>query len=213
MVTFNSLENTILGHLAANVKYYEQFHAGDMLKDAGRYFKCRGYCDNVLNVIIFATTRTLKLKLTVYQREPKGNIQILEQTTHATGKEVHLKFTWDSHNLAHNHYEAILFFDKSGVMHREDEVVMESPSSSTLGPISQDDADEVIDLTDDSDMTAIQQPVLVQYNTSNNELQLPTHFFVNIATEWVEYLPQDIDGLKIYKIKCLPRVRVKKNRI
>ena len=41
--------------------------------------------------------------------------------------------------------------------------------------ISQDDAVNVVDLTDDTKMTADQQPELVQYNTSNNELQFPTH--------------------------------------
>ena len=103
VVTFSGLESTILGYLAADVKYYKWFHRGDMLMDTERYFKLGSYCDNVLNVIIIATTRALKSNLTVYQKEPKGNIQILEQTTCMTGKEVHLKLTWDPHNLAHNH--------------------------------------------------------------------------------------------------------------
>ena len=71
--------------------------------------------------------------------------------------------------------------------------------------MSQDDADKVVDLKDNSEESAIHQSELVQYNTSNNELQFFTHLFVNIATEWVEDLPQDIDELKLYKIKCLPR--------
>ena len=38
----------------------------------------------------------------------------------------------------------------------EDKVTIETPSSSILEqPISQDDAEEVVDLTDDSQMTAI----------------------------------------------------------
>ena len=41
-------------------------------------------------------------------------------------------------------------------------------------PISLDDAYDVIDLTDDSEMTAFQQPDSLQYNTSNNELQFST---------------------------------------
>ena len=31
MVTFNSMESTILGHLAANVNSYKMFHTGDVL--------------------------------------------------------------------------------------------------------------------------------------------------------------------------------------
>ena len=91
--TFDSLSSIILWHLVANVKYYEWFHTGDMLKDIKGYFKFGSYCDNVLKVIIIATTRALKLNLTVYQKGPKGNIQILEQTIHAIGREAHLKFT------------------------------------------------------------------------------------------------------------------------
>ena len=32
-----------------------------------------------------------------------------------------------------------------------------------------------------------------------------THLFRHITTEWLDYLPHDIDGTKIFKIKCLPR--------
>ena len=103
MVTFNSIVSTILGHLAATVKYYKWFHTGDMLKGAERCFKLRGYCNSVLNVIIITTTRALKLNLTVYQKGPKEHIHILKQTTHDIGKEAHLKFTKDPCNLAHIH--------------------------------------------------------------------------------------------------------------
>ena len=68
VVTFHSMESMIMGHLAANVKYYECFHTGDILKDAERYFKFGMYCDNVLSVIIVATARALKLNLTIYQK-------------------------------------------------------------------------------------------------------------------------------------------------
>ena len=133
VVTFDSMESTILDHLAVNGKHYKWFHMGDVLKDRERYFKFGTYCDNVLDVIVIATTRALKLNLTIYQKGPKGNIQILEQTTYATGKEVYLKFTRDPHNLANSHYEAILLLYKPAKRYREDEVTIESPSSSTLG--------------------------------------------------------------------------------
>ena len=105
------------------------------------------------------------------------------------GKEVHLKFTQDPGNAANNHYESMLLLNKPTERHTE-EVAIESPHPNTFEqPISQDDVDDVIDLTDDSEMTAVQQPDSVQYNTSNNELPFPTHLFVNIAVEWVDNLP------------------------
>ena len=57
-----------------NVKYYKWFHIGDVLKDAEKYFKFRTYCDNVLHVIVTATTKALKLNFTIYQKGPKVNI-------------------------------------------------------------------------------------------------------------------------------------------
>ena len=95
VATFDSLASTILGHLTANVKYYKWFHIGDVFEDKKGYLKLGSYYDNVLDVITIATTGALKLNLTLYQKGPKGDIQILKQTTHATGKEVHLKFTQD----------------------------------------------------------------------------------------------------------------------
>ena len=86
MVTFHSMESTLLGHLVANVNYNKLFHTGDVLKDAERYFKFGMYCDNVLDLIVVATARALKLNLTIYQTGLKGNTKILKHTTHATGK-------------------------------------------------------------------------------------------------------------------------------
>ena len=69
----------------------------------------------------------------------------------------------------------------------------------------QHEAVEVICLTDDSETSVIQQPDFVPYNINDNELQFPTSLFVNIPPELVKNLPQNIDCMKIYKIKCLPR--------
>ena len=55
--------------------------------------------------------------------------------------------------------------------------------------ITQDDADEVTDLTGDSETTSMQYPEFVQYNKNNNELQFLTNLFMNITPESVEDLP------------------------
>ena len=104
-----------------------------------------------------------------------------------------------------NHHKDMVLLKTCREAYRE-EVIIESPCHSTLDqPISLDDTNDVIDLTDDSETTAFQQLDSILYNTSNNELQFPTHLFVNIAAEWVDDLPHNIDGLKLYKIKCSPR--------
>ena len=68
------------------------------------------------------------------------------------------------------------------------------------------------DLTDDSNMTTSQQLDSLQNNTSNNELQFPTHLFVNTEAEWVDDLPHDIDGFKLDKIKCSPQEWVQRSQ-
>ena len=95
VVTLDSMESTILDHLACTVNYYTLFHTGHVLKDAQRYFKFGMYCDNVLNLIFVAMARSLRLNLTIYQKGPKGNIPILKHTTHTAAKETHLKYTYD----------------------------------------------------------------------------------------------------------------------
>ena len=74
VVTFDSMESTILDHLAASANYYKLFHTGNVLKDTEGYFKFRMYCENVLNLIVVATARALMLNLTIYQKRLKGNI-------------------------------------------------------------------------------------------------------------------------------------------
>ena len=49
-------------------------------------------------------------------------------------------------------------------------------------------------------MTTSEQLDSIQNNTSDNELQFPMHLFVKMAAEWVDELPHDIDGFKLYKI-------------
>ena len=47
----------------------------------------------------------------------------------------------------------------------------------------------------------MQQNVSFPYN--KNDVQFPTNLFVNIALECLDHLPEDIDGMKIFKINCL----------
>ena len=81
-------------------------------------------------------------------------------------------------------------------------------------PLSRQEAyaDDEIDLTDDSEMTISQELESLQNNTSNNELQFPTHLYDRTASEWLDKLPYGIDGLKLYKIKCSQQEWVQKSQ-
>ena len=121
-----------------------------------------------------------------------------------------MKYTCNPYKPTNNHYNATLLFDNCAQLCQQDKDNFESPSPTSLQLIMLDDADEVIDLTGDSETTFMQCPVYLANNNNNNELQFPTNVSMNIVPEWVEDLPQNIDGMKIYKIKCLPRELIHK---
>ena len=118
-------------------------------------FKFENYCDSAVNLIIITTAKALNLNLSIYQKGPDGNIQVLEQTTDIRGREVHLKFIWDPNNPTNNHYDAILLFDKPGQVCHQDKDNFVSPKPIGFQTMMQGDADEVTDLTDDSKTTFI----------------------------------------------------------
>ena len=92
IVTIDAMVNNNLEYLLANVDYYKQFHVGDLSQYADGYFKFGNYCDSIIDVIIIATVKALHVNLPIYQKEPEGNIELIEQTIDTGGREVYLKF-------------------------------------------------------------------------------------------------------------------------
>ena len=73
--------NNILEHLMANADYYTQFHTVDLLWDTEDCFKFGNYCDSIMDVIIVSSVKALHMNLSFYQKQPHGNIQVIEHTT------------------------------------------------------------------------------------------------------------------------------------
>ena len=147
-MTLGKLQISILHHMEASVNYYKKIHTGNILKDVKRYFKFGTYCDSIVDIIVIAVARALNMNLKIYQKGTLGNIQILEHITNATAKEIHLKVTHDSSNMAKNHYDSILLLEEPTPSHTDEQVTIEGPCPSTIGqPTCMDDAD-VIDLTE-----------------------------------------------------------------
>ena len=210
-MSLGKLQSSILDHMEANVDYYHKFHTGNVLKDMKRYLKFGTYCNSFVDIIVIAMARALNMNLKIYQKGTLGNIQILEHITNATGKEIHLKFTHDHSNMAKNHYNSILLLDKPTLSHIDEQITIESPCPSTIRqPTCLDDAD-VIDLTEDSDITTSKHPKTA-HNGTSDELQFPMHLFVKSEAECVDELPHDIDGLKLYKMKCSQQEWVEKRQ-
>ena len=73
----NGLASNILGHLVSNVDYYKWLQTEDILWDAEGCFKFGNYCDSVIDLIIIASTKALNMNLSIYQKGPDGNIQVI----------------------------------------------------------------------------------------------------------------------------------------
>ena len=113
--------------------------------------------------------------------------------------------------MARNCYNSILLLEEPTPSHTDEQVTIESPCPSTIGqPTCLDDAD-VIDLTEDSDITTSKHPES-PHNNTGDELQFPMHLFVKSEAECVDELPHDIDGFKLYKIKCSQQEWVEKTQ-
>ena len=50
------------------------------------------------------------------------------------------------------------------------------------------------------------------HSNTSDELQFPMHLFINTMAECVDELPHDIDGFKLYQIKCSPQEWVQKSQ-
>ena len=125
------------------------------------------------------------MNLKIYQKGTSENIQILEHVTNATGKEIHLKFTHDNSNVAKNHYDPILQLEEPTPSHTDEQVTIGSPCPSTIGqPTCLDNAD-VIDLTEDCDITTSEHPK-TPHNNTGDKLQFPMHLFVKSEAECVD---------------------------
>ena len=210
-MSVKKLQSSVLNHMQANVDYYKKFHTGNVLKDVKRYFKLGTYCDSVVDIIVIAAARALNMNLKIYQRGTLGNIQIQEHITNATGKEIHLKFTQDSSNMAMNHYYCILPLEEPTPCHTDEQVTIESPSLTTTGQATCLDDVDVIDLMQDGDSTTSEHQE-TPHNNIGDELQFPMHLFCKTEGECVDEMPHDIDGFKLYKIKCSPQEWVEKSK-
>ena len=114
--------------------------------------------------------------------------------------------------MAKNHYDCILLLDEPTMSHTDEQVTIESPSLITTGQVTCVDNADVIDLTEDSDITTSKH-LETPHNNTGDELQFPMHLFCKTEGECVDELPHDIDGFKLYKIKCSQQEWVEKVRI
>ena len=159
------------------------------------YLKLGNFCDSIIDVIIIVAEHAVHLNLSIYEEGPDGNLQAIEQTSNSGGRDVHFKFIQDPKNPTHNCYYAIFLYAKSSWVcdHNEDDLGRHIP---TREQITTPHEYEILDWTEHFNTPTIQKPVDCHYKDS--DLQFPTHLFAWLTPEWVDCLPRDIDGMKIF---------------
>ena len=88
VVTVDDMVTYIIEHLATNADYYKQLHTGDLLQDAEEHCNICNYCDNIIDVII-VPAKALHINLSIYQKGPDANLQVIEEITNMRGRAVH----------------------------------------------------------------------------------------------------------------------------
>ena len=216
--TIEQMQMAILGYIRGNKEEISKYYIGDPFEDAKKFIKDKQFNKPVVDLIVAIAPKAFRINLYIYQEGSKGQVQVHKVVNPNIKFEVHLKFTGDDKNSIVNHYEAL---------------VPVANTVPLLGLAAE--AEKVIDLTQDvadeiPKGAAPQCPpptyaeVLKTYkpptptgpemekakNDDEDEAALleykfPLHAFKNVKEEWVEYIPGDIDGKHIYKVKTGPK--------
>lgn len=220
-ITVEQIKMMTLAYIRANRDRLAQFHGGPLLAETLQFFKDGlfvGRKANVVDVILSITPLALKINLYIYQKGPDGNVQVLKVMNEANNMDVHLKFTHDNLHSNGNHYEALVPSVNHEDPEPEEEAVEDihvgTETKEVLVPVQT----EVVDLTgEDDDASIFKEPDIpmkrtevcmgpsAKYWMQEEDIRgykFPLHLFAGVKPEVIDYLPGDINGKHIYKIRC-----------
>ena len=187
--TVQAIKSEIISFLVKNLNHYSNWHEGDILKDTEAYFRTGQFTQSIVDLIIEVSACALNLNLYIYQRGTDGNVSVKEYHQGVNKPDVHVHFHYNpKHDLA-NHYQPIVKFANN------------NPEFFTVFiPLSPDSQDSICTTPSSSPgFHDLHKDANVEKYLGN--YKFPTHLFHGIEPTVVDYLPHDIDGLKIYRIK------------
>ena len=183
------MKSEILSYLAKHINYYSNWHEGDVISDTEAYFRTGQFTQAIVDLVIEVAPYALNINLFIYQKGNNGNLSVKEYYQSATKPDIHVHFMYHKDCDLANHYEPIV---KYASTNPEFFTGFVPPS-----PESQDSPCT----TPRSSPFSQQLPNEEYFQKCLGTYKFPTQLFQGMEPTVVDYLPGDIDGLKLYKIK------------
>ena len=211
IIPIKQIKEKVTHYLCENSGKYTGFHkeSPDALVDELQtYFLTQVHvtsevCDFLIRVL--ADVFNVDIRLCQKHRVSE-NIQILDfiSDTNTKGKEIWMKFYRDPKDEAGNHYDSLVL-----TAHAKLNVILNTsqgkhplhaePGTSAEGEESANE--QGLDSTQEFDQSQIEDPVQEGFSLKQGT-PFPMHLFSDVTPEEVDFLPPEINGLKMYKIKC-----------
>ena len=213
------IKEKVTHYLCENSQKYTGFHkeSPDALVDELQtYFSTHIHansevCDFLIRVL--ADVYHVDIKLCQKHRESE-NIQILDfiSDDNPRGREIWMKFYRDPKTETGNHYDSLVLTAhakvnlilNSGGPPQQPPSNQPQPSTSALEETITGDQlnestqeTEVLDSTQEEEDEVLNETLNIKQGT-----RFPIHLFSEVTPEQVDHVPGEINGMKIYKIKC-----------
>ena len=219
----------ITGELIDNSEFYKRFHpvqtADELVADAVHFFESKHFRLQVVDVVVQAASKALNLDIFIYM-ENLGRIEVRKQCgRNENALPVYLLFSQvqQQDKNAQNqeplsHYDSVVTFGSKAPLHI---VILEDPEPdvedidavqtssqpeaaatpvSTSAPQKSTDASSNISF----DECTNDEIAICQSSLKARRIPFPDGVFHNMEPEWVDEVPSDINGTKLYHILTTP---------
>ena len=182
-MAIEDIQSEILSHLVHFENLYSEYHVGDIASDCEHFFRHGDYVQSIVDVIVHATPSALKINQFIYQKDTRlGTVKVTEFLTHPTYPNVHLHFDYHPNYDHGNHYKPII--KNNGIIKVED-----------FQPYQH------------SQVTKKKESLRTQeqhFDSYTKEYRFPTYLFIGLRPTHVDFIPGNIDGMKLYKLSNVP---------
>ena len=178
-LSIEDMQSEILCHLIHNNNLYCAYHEGDIAKDCELFFKNRNYIQSIVDVIVQCAPAALKFNQYIYQEDKNRCVmRVTEIVTNPSHNNIHLYFDYNPNYPLVNHYKAIVKTNgKIKIEEFEPHIHSQVTQEEKLGNIGN-----------------------INYESYSKEYRFPTHLFLGLTPTPVDFIPGNIDGLKLYKL-------------
>jgi hypothetical protein len=225
----NEIVMELLQNKTTYTHYHPGSDPDHLINSAIQYILQKSYTDDVVDIIVMATMKVLHLKITIFQKGPNGNVIEIDLGPETTSSEKHifLQYTHDTEYAASNHYSSVVLKKKklSTMLFdllSDDECDSQTRNSTTSTPTptsssfdlftpSSNSIDTLSDVSNNIDLESDTANSQEDFPNSQNLPQMPhigrgrkvdMRLFAYATVEKADTCPHNIDGCKIYHIRC-----------